>query len=223
MMTRRVGLPSALAFTLTLAFRFLADPAHGQPAAGETGEWRRLVAAGELVEAARLDSSLVVELRYATARNGAGVALYPPGFPVLLRPAVARKLLDAQRRLRVDGLGLKVWDAYRPADAQRALWRRVGLRRYVADPDAGSGSMHTRGAAVDVTLVDLATGRERPMPTDFDSFSLAAVGTYRGPDPTVGENLRRLHVAMVDAGFLAQYREWWHFTDRDWRRYAPLN
>ena len=193
-------------------------------AAESAGDWQRLVAGGKLVGIARLDPSLVVELRYATARNGAGKALYPPEFPALLRPAVARKLLDAQRRLRAEGLGLKVWDAYRPADAQRALWRQVGQRRYVANPDAaGPGSMHPRGAAVDVTLVDLATGRERPMPTDFDDFSLAAVGIYRGPDAAVGENLRRLHRAMADAGFLAQYREWWHFTDRDWRRYAPLN
>lgn len=193
-------------------------------AAEPVGDWRRLVAGGKLVEIAQLDPSLVVELRYATARNGAGKVLYPKDFPALLRPAVARKLLDAQRRLRPSGLGLKVWDAYRPADAQRALWRQVGQRRYVADPDAtGPGSMHTRGAAVDVTLVDLATGRERPMPTDFDQFSLDAVGIYRGPDATVGENLRRLHRAMVEAGFLAQYREWWHFTDRDWRRYAPLD
>ncbi len=191
-------------------------------AAPDPGPWRRRVATGELVEVARLDPTLIVELRYATARNGAGMSLYPPDFPGLLRPAVARKLLDAQRRLRAEGIGLKVWDAYRPAGAQRALWRRVGQRRYVADPDTGNGSMHTRGTAVDVTLVDLATGRERPLPTDFDSFSLDAVGIYRGPDPTVGENLRRLHRAMVDAGFLAQYREWWHFTDREWRRYAPL-
>ena len=191
-------------------------------AAEDTGNWRRLVTTGELVEVTRMDPSFVVELRYATTRNGANTALYPPDFPCLLRPSVARKLLAAQRSLRVDGLGLKVWDAYRPAGAQRALWQRIGQRRYVADPDAGGGSVHTRGAAVDVTLVDLANGRERPMPTDFDGFSLDAVGIYRGPDASVRESLRRLHRAMVDAGFLAQYWEWWHFTDRDWRRHGPL-
>lgn len=189
----------------------------------DPNRWRARVASGELVEVASLDPSLVIELRYATVRNGAGGALYPSGFPCLLRPEVARKLLFAQRLLRDRGLGLKVWDAYRPMAAQRELWRRVGRQRYVADPDAGSGSMHTRGVAVDVTLVDLATGRELPMPTDFDQFSLDAVGIYRGPDPVVRENLRRLHRVMVAAGFLAQYREWWHFTDRAWRQHAPLD
>ena len=220
-MTRVGRIVRWAAFTAGLVLAALSPATWASEPAGD---WRRLVARGELVEIARLDPSLAVELRYATARNGAGRALYPPDFPALLRPAVARKLLDAQRRLRADGLGLKVWDAYRPAGAQRALWRQVSQRRYVANPDAaGPGSMHARGAAVDVTLVDLATGQERTMPTDFDQFSLDAVGIYRGPDAAVGENLRRLHRAMVDAGFLAQYREWWHFTDRGWRRYAPLD
>lgn len=197
----------------------------GGPTARATGEdWRVRVTRGELVEVAPLDRTLRVELRYGTARNGAGVPLYAPGFPCLLRPAVARKLLAAQEFLRPFGCGLKVWDAYRPAGAQRELWRRVRVRRYVADPDApgGSGSMHARGAAVDVTLVDLATGRERRMPTDFDAFSLDAVGIYRGPDPEIAANLRLLHGAMKAGGFLAQYREWWHFTARDWRAYPPM-
>ena len=212
-----VGLRLVIAFLLLVGGR---TTGLGQE---DLGDWRRLVSAGELVEVARLDPAIIVELRYGTTRNGAGVSLYPPGFPCLVRPAVARKLLDAQRQLRVNGLGLKIWDAYRPAGAQRALWRRVGQRRYVADPDSGTGSMHTRGVAVDVTLVDLTTGQERRLPTDFDSFSVAAVGIYRGPDPVIGENLRRLHQAMVEAGFLAQYREWWHFTDANWRRYPPLH
>ncbi len=188
-------------------------------------DWRELVRRGLLVKITDVDPSIRVELRYATARNAAGIALYPPDFPALARPETAARLAAAQRALRASGRGLKIWDAYRPPAAQRELWRRVQKRGFVANLESGPPgrtAFHCEGLAVDVTLVDAATGAELPLPTDFDDFSAAARGIYRGPSPEIRANLRFLHVSMVDAGFLAQFREWWHFTVRDRRKFRPL-
>lgn len=189
-------------------------------------DWRELIKNGQLVEIGTVDPTIRVELRYATTRNAAGIALYAPDFPCLVRPETARKLAAAQRALLANGRGLKIWDAYRPPGAQRELWRRAGGKRgYVADLESGPpgrAAFHCEGLAVDVTLVDAATGAELPLPTDFDVFTSDARGIYRGPNPEIRTNLRLLHRAMVDAGFLAQFREWWHFTVRDRRRFPPL-
>jgi D-alanyl-D-alanine dipeptidase len=208
-----------------LALPHLA-PAAGLPgAAAPDPDWRELVKNGQLVEIAKIDPGIRIELRYATTRNAAGVALHPPDFPCLVRPATAQKLLAAQRTLLASGRGLKIWDAYRPLSVQRELWRRVQKRGYVANLESGPpgrAAFHCEGLAVDVTLVDAATGAELPLPTDFDVFTADARGIYRGPNPEIKTNLRLLHHAMVQAGFLAQFREWWHFTARDRRRFPPL-
>lgn len=200
-------------------------PAAAVTAVAAEPDWRELVKKGALVKITDVDPTIRVELRYATPRNAAGIALYPPDFPALARPETAAKLAAAQRRLRASGRSLKIWDAYRPLAAQRELWRRVQKRGFVANLEAGPPgrtAFHCEGLAVDVTLVDDATGVELPLPTDFDDFSEAARGIYRGPNPEIRTNLRLLHVAMVDAGFLAQFREWWHFTVRDRRKFRPL-
>jgi D-alanyl-D-alanine dipeptidase len=91
----------------------------------------------------------------------------------------------------------------------------------VADPNEGRGSMHIRGAAVDATLVD-AAGRDVPMPTDFDSFSPAALIEYKGPDPIVRGNLKLLQKAMAHGGFYGLRTEWWHFCTPDWKHYPAV-
>jgi D-alanyl-D-alanine dipeptidase len=173
-----------------------------------------------LVDVAKACPGVFIELRYATARNLAGRALYPRGARCLLRKRVAAQLSDAQAWLRRRGYALKVWDAYRPAAAHRALWAAAPNPQMVGNPAHG-GSFHMWGVAVDATLVD-AAGRALPMPTDFDVLTPAASKTYRGGDPAVARHLRLLQEAMHHAGFLGIRDEWWHFVSRDYFCYGPL-
>ena len=175
----------------------------------------------EFVDITAVDRSIKVELRYAGENNVARRPLYPVGTRALVRASVARRLVIAQKYLQEKGYGLKIWDAYRPRATQEALWRAMHNRSFVANPSEGVGSMHIRGAAVDATLVD-ATGREVPMPTDFDNFTEAAVLDYPGRDPIVRSNLKLLQKAMAHGGFYGLRTEWWHFCAPDWKRYPPM-
>jgi zinc D-Ala-D-Ala dipeptidase len=173
----------------------------------------------EFVDIKSFDKTIVIDLRYASANNVAHRPLYPPGTPALVRASVAKRLVVAQEYLRKKGYGLKIWDAYRSQSTQEQLWRIMQNRSYVADPKEGRG-MHVRGAAVDATLVD-AEGRDVPMPTDFDSFTEAALLEYKGRDPIVRANLKLLQKAMAHGGFYGLRTEWWHFCAPDWKEYPP--
>jgi D-alanyl-D-alanine dipeptidase len=173
----------------------------------------------EFVDIKSVDKTIVIDLRYASANNVAHRPLYPPGTPALVRASVAKRLVVAQEYLRKKGYGLKIWDAYRPQSAQEQLWRLTQNRSFVADPKEGRG-MHVRGAAVDATLVD-AEGRDVPMPTDFDSFTEAALLEYKGRDSIVRANLKLLQKAMAHGGFYGLRTEWWHFCAPDWKEYPP--
>src|SRR5688572_8264129 len=143
-----------------------------------------------MVDVATACPGVVIELRYATPRNLTGACIYSPDAGCFLRRSVASRLNRAQEWLRQDGLRLKIWDAYRPAWAQAILWQAIQNREVISDPGKG-GSLHTRGACVDVTLVD-QYGRELRMPTDFDDFTIYAASRYRGTDPLVARNLKLL-------------------------------
>lgn len=175
----------------------------------------------DFVEIRKVDSSIVIDLRYATPHNVARRPLYPEGTPALVRAGVGQRLAVVQKYLREKGYGLKIWDAYRPQSAQTHLWRATHNRSFVADPNEGVGSMHTRGAAVDATLVD-ASGREVPMPTDFDNFTPAALLLYQGRDPVVRANLKLLQKAMAHGGFYGLRTEWWHFAAPDWKKFPQV-
>ena len=170
-----------------------------------------------LVNVKTLDPTIIVDLRYASTRNIFGERLYPSGMPALLRPSVAHRVVKAQADLRKRGFGLKIWDAYRPKAAHEQLWQYWPDHDYLASPAEG-GSLHTRGVAVDATLVD-AKGRDVKMPTDFDDFTPAAMLQYVGPDATVRRHLRILQGAMARAGFYGLRTEWWHFVAKDWESY----
>jgi D-alanyl-D-alanine dipeptidase len=175
----------------------------------------------EFVDIKSVDGTIVVDLRYAGPNNVAHRPIYPAGMAALVRAGVAHRLATVQEYLRKKGYGLKIWDAYRPQSAQEKLWRTTHNRSFVADPKEGRGSMHIRGAAVDATLVDGA-GHDVPMPTDFDSFTAAALMEYRGNDPVVRANLKLLQKAMAHGGFYGLRTEWWHFCAPDWKRFDPV-
>ena len=173
-----------------------------------------------LVDVAKVDPTIVIDLRYATPRNVTGHSIYPLGARCLIRSSVAERLKMVQQYLRPRGFRLKIWDAYRPEYAQKILWEAVKNYEFTADPAKGR-ALHTWGVAVDVTLVD-KKGRDVPMPTDFDDFTPAANDEYRGGDPVVARNFKLLKHAMHKAGFYGFYPEWWHYMAEDWKNYSVI-
>ena len=169
-----------------------------------------------LVEVRRVIPDIIIDLRYATAQNVTGQPLYPSHMPCLLRSETAEKLKRAQALLRSKGYGLRIWDAYRPPEAQETLHKHGGKTGMFLSPNTG-WSRHCGGIAVDLTLVD-AQGREQRMPTYFDQDFANASPNYRGSDPVVKHNLQLLKAAMQLAGFTQLESEWWHFDDTEYVR-----
>jgi D-alanyl-D-alanine dipeptidase len=175
-----------------------------------------------MVDIVKACPGVCVELRYATDRNLAHKAIYPPHARALIRKSVAKRLLHAQDELHRLGYGLKIWDAYRPAWAQQALWDSTPHpQEFLADPARG-GSYHTWGGSVDVTLVD-RWGHEQKMASDFDELNLAAKSEYAGTDPSIASRMKILRSAMIHAGFNGIRDEWWHFTSKDSYLFAPVD
>lgn len=158
---------------------------------------------------------ILLDIRYATKNNFTGQVLYESDI-CLLRRSVAERLGRVQRRLEKEGLGLLVFDGYRPLSVQKRLWEVCPDPRYVADP--ARGSRHNRGAAVDLTLVNSA-GQPLEMPTDYDDFSEAAHRDYEGCSEMASANRARLAKVMSAEGFVGLPTEWWHFDAVDWERF----
>jgi D-alanyl-D-alanine dipeptidase len=178
--------------------------------------------APDLVELVTLDPTLRLDIRYATSNNFLGRPVYDEARAFLQRPA-AEALVRVSRRLGPLGYGLVIFDGYRPWSVTKAFWDATPAdkKRFVADPR--EGSKHNRGCAVDLTLYDLATGREVVMPSEFDEMSPRAYADYAGGD--AGSRSRRdlLRSAMEGEGFAVYEFEWWHYDYRDWREYPILN
>ena len=167
-----------------------------------------------LTDVRTLDPRIVVDLRYATANNFTGAPL--PGYlanRAFMRREAAAGLARVERELRPQGLGLKVFDAYRPVRATLAMvdWtQRVNRPDLLTDGYIASRSRHNLGLAIDLTLIDIATGKELEMGTPFDTFS-AAAHTANASGETAA-NRQKLKAAMEREGFLNYDQEWWHFS-----------
>lgn len=153
---------------------------------------------------------VMVDLKYAQSDNFTGQTIYEFD-DVYLRYGTIRKLVEVQQELKEMGLGIKIWDGFRPVSAQFKLWEIYPDDTYVANPNVGF-SNHSRGFAVDLTLVD-SHGKELPMPTEFDDFSGRADRDYSDCDPVAAENALLLQNIMEKHGFAGYYGEWWHFND----------
>ena len=174
-------------------------PVQPVPPDYDTTQWAEIV---------RLDSTIQLDLRYATGNNFVHEKMYdcPRCF---LRPDVAKAVVVVHKNLKKRGLALKMYDCYRPRPIQWKLWNRVPDPRYVADPR--KGSMHNRGMAVDLTIVD-SLGNELDMGTDFDFFGKEAYHSYAGHSDEVQENRQLLLEMMEDHGFRSTSTEWWHYS-----------
>lgn len=153
------------------------------------------------------------ELAYATQNNFTNQKIYD-FYDAYLRYGTVKKLSAVCEELEQQGLGILIWDGFRPVSAQAALWEAYPDPLFVSHPVTGTRT-HCRGNAVDLTLVDLTTGEKLPMPTDFDVFSDLADRDYSDCDPEVAENARLLETVMEKHGFKPFWAEWWHFTDMD--------
>lgn len=172
----------------------------------------------DFVDVTKVIKDAVIDIRYATDDNFTGKQLYPVA-RCKLRRAVATRLAKAAAALRKQGRRLLVWDCYRPTAIQEELWKRVPDERYVANPK--QGSRHSRGAAVDVGLVD-RDGTAVTLPTKFDEFSEAAHRDHALVGDK-GVEARRLEAAMKEAGFIGMPTEWWHFDAPDAAKYPLAN
>lgn len=171
------------------------------------------------VELGELNPNIRLDMHYATTNNFLKQKVYPQARAFLRAPA-AKALNDVQNELEALGLGLKIFDAYRPLSVQRKMWAIMPDGRYVADPK--KGSRHNRGMAVDLTLVEL-NGDALQMPTEFDSFSEQAHHTYQNLPKDVKRNRWILKTVMEKHGFRSIRTEWWHYDFQGWSHYPVLD
>lgn len=178
--------------------------------------------APELVELTRLDSTIRLDIRYATRRNFMRRPMYAQARAFLQRPA-AEALVRVQRALRAKGYGLLVFDGYRPWSVTKKFWDETPPEKHAFVADPRQGSKHNRGCAVDLTLFRLATRREVVMPSPYDDFTQRASPAYRGGTRAQRRARDLLRRAMEREGFTVDRGEWWHFDFKEWRSYGVLD
>ena len=174
-----------------------------------------------MIEVKSAIPTIVYDLRYSTTNNFTKEQLYKDGNKTFLRKPVVEALTDIQRELNSIGYGLKIFDAYRPYKATEKIWRIVGDERFAADPKKGSN--HNRGLAVDVTIIELTTGKELDMGTAFDSFSDTSHTSFINIPKQTLRNRFLLKEVMIRHGFHILETEWWHFSWENNRNYSVLD
>ena len=201
---------NALAFALISVFAVSAQEL--PPSFPEARE-------ADLLELIKLDPTIKLDIRYARSDNFVGRKVYPEARAFLQRPA-AEALVRVHRKLKKQGLGLVVYDGYRPWTITKLFWDVTpqDKRIFVANPK--TGSRHNRGCAVDLSIFNLKTGRQIPMPSDFDEFSERANPTYEGGTEKQRANRDLLRTLMEAEGFTVNSNEWWHFDFNRWQDYG---
>lgn len=177
--------------------------------------------ARNFIDLQTINPTICIEMRYAMAENFTGKKVYSDaGKRCFVHKDMAEKLDVVQKDLKKHGLGLKIWDGLRTFAAQRAFWAILPDPRYVGNPE--KGGRHTRGTAVDLTLIRLSDGKELEMPTKFDDFSEKAHHNYRDASPEAIKNKEFLKNIMMKHGFELVNTEWWHYDLKGWREYEPF-
>lgn len=192
------------------------DPYDGKPPA-PAGMQRE---ASHLVRLKTKVPDLRLHLAYGTAENVMGRAFYPKDADCLVLPSLAQALVRAAAALRQQGYGLIAYDCYRPWRVQVALWKACPKRGLVADP--ARGSKHNLGAAIDVGLYHLKTGKKALMPSEFDDLSRRSRHNYMDAPKEALRHRRRLAQAMTGAKLRAIGSEWWHYELRRARARYPV-
>lgn len=222
-MRKRINLAVLLLAVACATAPAITKNRYGLEVVPDYATYERLAAANpdkRLVDVQSADPAIRIDIRYATPNNFMHTTLYPVAKAFLRAPAAAA-LHAVQQDLARDGLGLKVFDGYRPYSITERMWEPIRNPDFVADPS--KGSRHNRGAAVDLTLVDLKSGQELPMPTPYDDFTPRARQDWTNLPPDVAANRARLRDAMTRHGFIPLPSEWWHFDFQGWERYELMD
>ena len=161
-----------------------------------------------------------LDIRYATANNFTGQKVYDSAM-AFLRLAPAKALQQVQNELKAQNLGLRVYDAYRPYTITIKFYEIYKDTNFVAAP--WLGSRHNRGCAVDVSLIDLNTQQEIPMPTEYDDFTAKAKPDYADLPDSVKANRKLLIDIMAKYNFEVHHSEWWHFDYTGWDKYYLMD
>ena len=171
-----------------------------------------------MIELTTVDPTIKLDIRYATENNFVGKKVYPEARAFLQEPA-AMAVVKVHKELRTKGLGLAIFDGYRPWSITKLFWEVTPeiKRIFVANP--AKGSIHNRGCAVDLTVFDLRTGELADMPSGYDEFSERASPDYTGGTAEQRDNRDLLRNLMEEVGFNINANEWWHFDYKDWEKY----
>jgi len=184
----------------------------------ETGDFKQ----SDLVELIKLDSTIKLDIRYATNNNLVGRPVYTEARAFLQRPA-AEALVKINASLKPLGYGLLVFDGYRPWSVTKLFWDITSEenKKFVADPK--KGSRHNRGCAVDLSLYDLKTGKEIVMTGVYDEMSERSYPDYKGGTDEQRKTRDLLRSKMEANGFTVYPYEWWHFDFNGWEKYHIEN
>ncbi|MDR3665515.1 MAG: M15 family metallopeptidase [Ignavibacteriaceae bacterium] len=174
----------------------------------------------KFVDLEKFIPGIKLDIKYATKNNFVGVPVYTEAKAFLRLPA-AYALKKVQAELKKRGLGLKVYDAYRPYSVTVLFYDKIRDTDFVASP--WEGSRHNRGCAVDVSIINLKTGKELEMPTKIDDFTFKAHPDYKDIPDTVKSNRTLLFNVMKKYGFSQFPTEWWHFDFSGWINYFLMD
>jgi D-alanyl-D-alanine dipeptidase/CubicO group peptidase (beta-lactamase class C family) len=184
----------------------------------ETGNFRK----PDLVNVAKLDPKIKLDIRYATSHDFLGEPVYTEAKAFMQRPA-AEALVRAAHRLERKDYGLLIHDAYRPWYVTKIFWDATPADKHIFVADPSEGSRHNRGCAVDLTLYNLTTGRQVPMTGHYDEMTERSYPFYPGGTSLERWDRNLLRRAMESEGFTVYRFEWWHFDYKGWRHYPILN
>jgi D-alanyl-D-alanine dipeptidase len=184
----------------------------------ETGTFK----ASDLVELVKLDTAIHLDIRYATNNNLVGRPVYKEARAFLQRPA-AEALVNVNKELMPLGYGLLVFDGYRPWSVTKLFWDLTSAenKKFVANPK--EGSRHNRGCAVDLSLYEIATGKEVQMTGVYDEMSERSYPNYSGGTAAQRKMRDLLRSKMEANGFTVYDYEWWHFDFNEWKSYGIGN
>ena len=174
----------------------------------------------ELIDLEKFVPGLVMDIRYATTNNFTHEKIYNMAKAYARRP-VAEALKKVQEELKPQGLGIKMFDAYRPYKATIKFYEVYRDTTYVASPYRGS--RHNRGCALDLAVIDLKTGEELKMPTEYDSFKKEAWPSTPVSDPLIRRNRQLLIDIMTKYGFRVNGSEWWHYDFKGWKNFEVMD
>jgi D-alanyl-D-alanine dipeptidase len=174
----------------------------------------------ELVEIKKAIPNIKLDIRYATKNNFMQQVMYKQARAFARKPVV-EALKKIQKELNKKGYGLKIFDGYRPYTITVEFYKKASDKNFVANP--AKGSKHNRGCAVDLTLINLKTGKEIPMPTPYDSFSASAAAKYENVSPEVKKNRDFLIGVMGKYQMNVLENEWWHYDFSGWKNYDLMD